>query len=632
MTKKDIIDVLDSIQNTIENIEDKKTKEIVSVLYNLVEEVVADNTRLREENQALKDEINKLKGEQGKPDIKANNKDDGDISSEQERKDAETPEDEISREGFKLGKPSLEKLKENRIPAEVLEQLKRLTGKKYSSKAEFIEAVKSAIGSDLTNQYIKILVKYARYKKRKRTPKLPEIQIDREEKCAVDTKQLPRDAQFKGYEDKVVQDLIIKTDNVRFKREIYYSASMKKTWLGKVPVGYEGDFGPHINSHIISMKYVNNMSIPKINEFLNNFGILISGSYISDRLTKHIDVFHQEKAEIYLASLESSSYQQIDDTGSRVNGQNYYTQIVCNPLTTVFFTTKRKDRLTILDVLRNFESRHFLFNEKTFSLLEQLKIPQKLIILLHKVETNTAFNEQEMHKMLNNLFPDPDKGKLHRTKIMEAGAIAHYHQEIDMPIVKLLLCDDAPQFKLLTDDLSLCWVHDGRHYKRLRPVVQNHQKELTAFRGRYWNFYRELYKYKKNPSCELANSISAEFDILFSTKTGYNELDARIAKSKAKKEELLTVLNHPEIPLHNNRSENGARVQKRREDVSLQTKTKAGTEAKDTMMTIIETAKKHSVSSYKYIYDRISKIFKMPSLAKLIRVKSASQPTIYNSG
>lgn len=632
MTKKDIIEVLENIQNKIEKIEDKKTKEILSVLYNLVEDVLSDNTRLRKENQALKDEINKLKGEQGKPDIKPNNKNDGDISSEQERKDAEASEDEISREGFKLGKPSLEKLKENRIPAEVLERLKRLTGKKYSSKAEFIEAVTSAIGSDLTNQYIKILVKYARYKKRKRTPKLPEIQIDREEKCAVDTKQLPEDAQFKGYEDKVVQDLIIKTDNVRFKREIYYSAFMKKTWLGKVPVGYERDFGPHINSHIISMKYVNNMSIPKINEFLNNFGILISGSYISDQLTKHIDVFHQEKAEIYLASLESSTYQQIDDTGSRVNGQNYYTQIVCNPLATVFFTTKRKDRLTILDVLRNFESGHFLFNEEAFCLLEQLKVPQKLIILLHKIEKNTAFNEQEMHEILNNLFPEPNKGKLHRTRIMEASAIAYYHQEIDMPIVKLLLCDDAPQFKLITDELSLCWVHDGRHYKRLRPVVPNHQKDLTAFRGRYWNFYRELYKYKKNPSCELASSISAEFDILFSTNTGYNELDARIAKSKAKKEELLTVLNHPEIPLHNNRSENGARVQKRREDVSLQTKTKAGTEAKDTMMTIIETAKKHSISSYKYIHDRISKIFKMPSLAKLIRAKSASQPTIYNSG
>ncbi|MBT9438200.1 MAG: hypothetical protein GAS50_03305, partial [Desulfobacterales bacterium] len=426
MKKPELSNVLESIQNQVEKIQDRKTKEIVSVLYNLVENIVADNTSLLKENQALKDEINRLKGEQGKPDIKANKKNDGNISSEKERKDAEAIEDEINREGFKLDKSSLEKLQENGIPGEILEQLKSLDKKKYSTKAEFIEAVKSLVGSDLTNLHINTLVKYARYKKRNNKPKLPEIQIDREERCAVNTEQLPEDALFKGYADKVVQDLIIKTDNVRFKREKYYSPSMNKTWLGKVPVGYEGDYGPHINSHIISMKYVNNMSIPKINEFLNNFGILISGSYISDRLTKHIDVFHQEKSEIYLASLESSSYQQIDDTGSRVNGQNYYTQIVCNPLATVFFTTKRKDRLTILDVLRNFESRSFMFNEETFSLLEQLKVPQKLIILLHKVEKNTAFNEQEMHEILNNLFPDPNKGKLHRTRIMEAGAIAYY--------------------------------------------------------------------------------------------------------------------------------------------------------------------------------------------------------------
>ena len=210
---------------------------------------------------------------------------------------------------------------------------------------------------------------------------------------------------------------------------------------------------------------------------------------------------------------------------------------------------------------------------------------------------------------------------------MEASAIAYYHQETDNPIVKVLLGDDAPQFKLITDELSLCWVHDGRHYKRLRPVVPDHQKYLTTFRARYWSFYRELFKYKKNPSCEFADFLSADFDILFSTKTGYDELDKRIAKSKAKKRELLPVLNHPELPLHNNRSENGARVQKRREDVSLQTKTKEGTEAKDTMMTIVETAKKHSISAFKYIYDRVSKTLKMPSLAKLIRERSASQLT-----
>jgi hypothetical protein len=622
---------LENIQNQVEKIENIKAQKIVLDLYNLVEYLVTKSTNLTEENQALKNEINELKGEQGKPVIKPNKKKDGNISSEDERKQAENSVNEIDREGFKLNKSTLEKLKEKKIPEEVLEQLKNLTEKKYSNKAEFQDAIKSVIGNDLTNKHINTLAKYARYLRRNRKPKIPEIHIDREEKCFVDTDQLPKDAQHKGYDKKIVQDLIIQSSNVLFHCEKYYSPSMNKTWLGKVPTGYEGGFGPHINSNIIAMKYVNNMSIPKTLECLTNFGVLISGSYISNRLTKHIDIFHQEKLDIYQASLECSSYQQIDDTGCRVNGQNYYTQIVCNPLAMVFFTTKYKNRLTILDILRNFEYRSFIFNEEAFNLLEQLKVPQKYITLLHKEKNNIAFNEQEMNTILNNIFPNPKKGKRHRVRIMEATAIAYYHQDTDNPIVEVLLCDDAPQFKLIVNELSLCWIHDGRHYKRLRPVVPEHRKKLDVFRGRFWDFYRELFKYKKNPSCELAHFLSVEFDVLFSTKTGYDELDDRIAKSKAKKIELLTVLNHPEIPLHNNLSENGARVQKRREDVSLHTITDEGTKAKDTMMTIIETAKKYSVSSYKYFFDRITKTFKMPSLADLIRKKAACQKIISDS-
>ncbi len=40
-------------------------------------------------------------------------------------------------------------------------------------------------------------------------------------------------------------------------------------------------------------------------------------------------------------------------------------------------------------------------------------------------------------------------------------------------------------------------------------------------------------------------------------------------------------------------------------------------------MTIVQTAKKLSVSAYDYIFDRVSNTFEMPSLAKLIREKSS---------
>jgi hypothetical protein len=623
MKLTEISKVLERLEDEMATIEIPSIKAIVSLLLNVVEECISEITRLRQENQELKDEINCLKGEQGKPKVKANTLKDGNISSEQERRQAErSDEASKAREGFKLDRRSLEKLKEQQIPVELLEQLDCLHGNTYSDTTEFLSAVKSIIGADLTTQYGALLCKYARYTKRNRPPKLSGIVVDREEMCPVDTALLPGDAEFKGYDEKIVQDLLIKTDNVRFQRELYYSPSLKKSYRAQVPQGYEGGYGPHIKTQIVSFKYVNNMSIPKIEEFYANMGILISDTYISERLTKHLDVFHREKSEMYQAGLERSPYQQIDDTTSRVDGRNCYTQIVCNPFSTLFFTTPRKDRLTILDVLRDFASRSFVFNAETFTLLEQLKVPKKLIALLHDVKPDTALNEEAMQTILETLFPDSTTGKRHRARILEAAAIASYHRENDMPIVEVLVCDDAPQFKLLTPELALCWVHDGRHYKRLTPVVPRHKEQLQAFRKEYWSYYRKLFQYKGHPDAERAELLSSEFDTLFSTRTGYAELDDRIAKTQAKKEELLTVLQHPEIPLHNNRSENAARVQKRRDDVSLQTKTEEGTKAKDTMMSIVETCKKLGVSAYHYIYDRISQRFEMPSLAELIRARS----------
>ena len=113
---------------------------------------------------------------------------------------------------------------------------------------------------------------------------------------------------------------------------------------------------------------------------------------------------------------------------------------------------------------------------------------------------------------------------------------------------------------------------------------------------------------------------------MFSEKTGYDDLDDRISKTYSKKKRLLTVLKNPEIPLHNNKSENGARVQKRREDVSLQTKTEEGTKAKDTMMTIVESCKKLGVSAYTFIHDRVSGSFKMPTLAESLESQAKLKP------
>ena len=53
-------------------IQDKNARELIGQLMNLVEKLSADLRDAQVENQRLRDENNRLKGEQGKPKIKGN--------------------------------------------------------------------------------------------------------------------------------------------------------------------------------------------------------------------------------------------------------------------------------------------------------------------------------------------------------------------------------------------------------------------------------------------------------------------------------------------------------------------------------------------------------------------------------
>ena len=71
-------------------IEDEGVRQVVMSLMNLVETLHAKVQEQAEEIQHLCDEINRLKGEQGKPKIKAN-KPMPDLSSEKERRHESKP-------------------------------------------------------------------------------------------------------------------------------------------------------------------------------------------------------------------------------------------------------------------------------------------------------------------------------------------------------------------------------------------------------------------------------------------------------------------------------------------------------------------------------------------------------------
>ena len=457
-------------------------------------------------------------------------------------------------------------------------------------------------------------------KGRKKRRKLDRVKIDRTEELDVEAERLPADAEFKGHEEVTVQDLSIHTDNVLFRKRKYYSASESKTYLAALPPGYEGEFGPGIKSLAIVMHFGMQTTGPKILEFFGHFGIQISSGQLSNILIKDKETFHAEKDAIYEAGLRSSPWQHIDETGARVNGQNQHCHIVCNPLYSAYFTTEKKNRLTVIDVLRNSSERRFLLNDEAFELLGSLRVSARVIGQLDALPHERELGESEFTGLLNEHLPA--LGPQQFIRILDAAAIAAYHAQTGFPVVELFICDDAPQFKLVTDELSLCWIHEGRHYKKLIPHVPYHRQLLDDFLKRYWGFYGQLLVYRGHPTEEDRIRLTSEFDELFSTVTGYDALDERIAKTKAKKESMLMVLEHPEIPLHNNPAELAARKRVRRRKISFGTRSEDGTKAWDTFATLEATAKKLGVSFFEYIYDRISSAYRMPSLADLISTRA----------
>jgi len=450
--------------------------------------------------------------------------------------------------------------------------------------------------------------------------KVDKIEVNREEKLVVNKQSLPADAQFKGYEPVVVQDLEIKTDNVRFWKEKWYAPSTRKIYLASLPAGYEGEFGPGLRSLVITLYYASGMTEPKIIEFLSHFNISISSGQVSNMLVKKNEAWHAEKDEIYQAGLSSSNWQHLDDTSTRVDGQNHHCHVVGNPLYTAYFTRPRKDRLTIIEILQNVSETPFVFNEKTADWLETFAVPKWAQRAIAGWPHHLLLNYDQVEELVNTHLEQLNEQQ--QARVFEAAALSAYHTQTQMPIVPLLLSDDAPQFKSITAEQALCWVHEGRHYKKLSPYLDYHRQLLADFRTKFWEFYHKLQRYRASPSPQQATLLSAAFDTLFSTVTGYDVLDQRIAKTKAKKVYLLMVLSHPEIPLHNNPAELGARQRVRKRDISFGPRSLDGSEAWDTFMTLVATAKKLQVSFFAYIHDRVSGANALPSLAETIKQRS----------
>lgn len=458
-------------------------------------------------------------------------------------------------------------------------------------------------------------------KKKKGGSKKAKVKIDKTKYLDMGTKGLPSDVARAGVEPTVIQDIKVITENIEFKRQKYFSKSENKYYITPLPEGYDkGEYGPNIKAWANTLYSGAQMTMSNIAWLFNTAGSFISKTTVCRMITSDNEALHAEKDEIFKASLQATDHQHLDDTSGRERGKNRYVNVVANEFASVFFTLKSKERLSVIEML-SVGGLKFLMNEKALYLMEVMNLPQKHLTFFKQKMSDKYKLRSDVDALLKTLFPNPKKHQGYRKLILEAMAIAAYHQS-DYAIQHLIV-DDAPQFKLITEHLGLCWIHEGRHYKKLNPMFIAHEELLENFQTQFWDYYQKLKDHKENPSKKQAKVLEKEFDDLFSKKTGYETLDKQIKKTKAKKKSLLLVLTYPFIPIQNNPAELMARIQARIRDIHLHTMSCAGTKIKDTLATITATAKKLSVNVFEYLFDRITKRYNMTSLAETIKIKSA---------
>jgi hypothetical protein len=114
-------------------------------------------------------------------------------------------------------------------------------------------------------------------------------------------------ARFKGYEDFIVQDIVIKPWTVLYRRERWLSPS-GKTVVAALPKGAGSHFGPNLKRFILSQYHQGQVTIPRLLAQLQDLGIDISKRQIVRLLSGKQDTFLAEASEVLRAGLSSASW------------------------------------------------------------------------------------------------------------------------------------------------------------------------------------------------------------------------------------------------------------------------------------------------------------------------------------
>lgn len=427
---------------------------------------------------------------------------------------------------------------------------------------------------------------------------------------------LPEGTRQNGHEDFVVQDLRIEAHNICYQR-IRYVLPDGTFRTAPLPAHVAGHFGPTLRTHVVYQHYQSHVTQPLIREELLEWGIDISTGQIDRLLTEGHEVFHAEKDALLPAAREVSSYLQTDDTGARHQGKNAYTTVIANPFFASFTTTDSKSRINFLKLLRE-PYEEYVMGEEALQYMEKQGLSQMLLLRLKvavRKSERVVVGEKDWQRQLTKWKIIADEPRRIVTEAALYGTLMRHGLYIHQPLIS----DDAGQFKIQGFLHALCWLHAERSLKKLLPMNAQQQKALDLVRDDLWKYYQRLRAYRETPTLQRKAGLESDFRRLFKRRTGFLDLNAVLERIHEKRDELLLVLDHPQIPLHNNLSESDIREWAKKRKISAGTRSAMGRRCRDTFISLKKTCRKLGVSFWQYLLDRVGVVHGILALPNMLR-------------
>jgi len=458
-----------------------------------------------------------------------------------------------------------------------------------------------------------------RTKRRRRGKVTPRVSVEEQ----IVKAGVPSGSRFKGYETFVVQELVLRAQVIRYRRERWVTPE-GATVIAPLPVGVAGHFGPELRRFVLMQHHQGQVTVERLVRQLRAIGISISKRQVMRLLIAGHEDILTESCEVLRAGLETAKWITVDDTGARHKRANGVCTQIGNDQFTWFGTTDSKSRRNFLELLRAGHT-DYVVNDAALHYMRGHALAGPVISQLAAQPQSRFADQAAWQAHLQRLgitrmtvTPDP-------VQIATEGALWGSIQAHGFLRNTVIISDDAGQFAL--GQHALCWVHAERLVHKLDAFTDLHRVAQQRIRALIWRFYDSLKAYRAKPAACRRAVLRARFDRIFRRRTGFVTLDRLLKRLHANKPELLMVLDRPEIPLHTNGSENDIRCYVTKRHVSGGTHSNDGRDCRDAFLGLMKTCTKLGIAFWDFLGARLA-VPNRPSVPYLPDVvRCRGQPT-----